>query len=105
MKLVRTVAIRCAYCLAAIVLNGFGTMALLTAAPQTAMKSTVPARRLIDINHATPEELKTLPGIQDAYALRIVNNRPYANKSQLSTKGVLPAATYARIRPLIIAKH
>ncbi len=61
--------------------------------------------QLIDINHATVGELTSLPGIQDAYAAKIVKNRPYANKTQLSSKGVIPAATYRRIRSLIIAKQ
>ena len=49
---------------------------------------------LVDVNHATLDQLKTLPGIQDAIAAKIVKNRPYANKTQLSTKGVMSAATY-----------
>ena len=60
---------------------------------------------LVDINHAGIDELKTLPGIQQAYAEKIVKNRPYANKTQLSSKGVIPAATYRKIRTLIIAKQ
>jgi competence protein ComEA len=68
-------------------------------------KSTVKARQLVDLNHATVDELKTLPGIQDAYAAKIVKNRPYSNKTQLSTKGVISAAAYARIRTLVIAKQ
>ncbi len=63
------------------------------------------ARHLIDINHASMEELKKLPGIQDALAAKIIRNRPYANKTQLSSKGIVPAATYRKIRPLIIAKQ
>lgn len=62
-------------------------------------------RDLVDINHASVEELKTLPGIQDALAEKIIRNRPYANKTQLSSRGIVPAATYRRIRPLIIAKQ
>lgn len=64
-----------------------------------------PSRNLIDINHASIEQLKSLPDIQDALAAKIVKNRPYANKTQLSSKGVIPAATYKKIRPLIIAKQ
>ena len=60
---------------------------------------------LIDVNHASVEQLTSLPGIQEATAAKIVKNRPYANKSQLSSKGVIPAATYRKIRTLIIAKQ
>lgn len=60
---------------------------------------------LIDINHATAAELKKLPGIGDAYAAAIVKNRPYRNKTQLRSGGVIPQAAYNRIRDKIIAKQ
>jgi DNA uptake protein ComE-like DNA-binding protein len=60
---------------------------------------------LVDINHATIAQLKSLPGVQDALAAKIVKNRPYANKTQLSSKGVISAATYKKIRALVIAKQ
>ncbi len=72
-----------------------------TTSANTAAKSA----KLIDVNHATLAELATLPGIQDAYAAKIVKHRPYANKTQLSSEGVIPAATYRKIRALIIAKQ
>src|ERR1700737_3028579 len=52
----------------------------------------------IDINAATIDQLKAIPGIGDAYSKRIVDGRPYANKSQLLSKGILPAATYNKIK-------
>ena len=80
-----------------------------TAAKATAAKATkaLAAAKpgLVDINHATVDELKALPGIGDAFAARIIKNRPYANKTQLSSKGVLSAATYAKIREMVIAKQ
>lgn len=60
---------------------------------------------LIDINHASIAELKSLPGIRDAYALAIVKNRPYKNKAQLLSKQVIPEAAYKQIRNKIIAKQ
>ena len=75
------------------------------AARKTAVTTSPKASELVDVNHATLDELKTLPGIEDAYAAKIVKNRPYANKTQLSSKGVIPAATYKKIRTLIIAKQ
>jgi competence protein ComEA len=63
------------------------------------------AGSLMDINRASAEELKTLPGIADAYAAAIIRNRPYRNKTQLNTQKVIPPAAYKKIRALIIARQ
>jgi len=59
----------------------------------------------LDINTATPEQLKAFPGIGDAYAKRIIDGRPYTAKNQLTTRGILPAATYNKIKDQIIASR
>ncbi len=63
------------------------------------------AAKLIDINTATEQELKELPGIGDAYSKKIVDNRPYRSKNQLVQKHVIPQATYDKIKDRIIAKQ
>ncbi len=69
----------------------------------TAATSAAATANLLDINTATPAQLKALKGIGDAYAKRIIDGRPYTAKNQLTTRGILPPAAYDGIRDRIVA--
>lgn len=74
-----------------------------TASKATAAKRSTEGADKLDINTATVDQLKALPGIGDAYAAKIVSGRPYTAKNQLTTKGVIPQGTYEKIKEQIVA--
>ena len=91
------------------------TFALTSAAPALAQPKADPAAKSdkaapakkepLDINSAPEDQLKTIPGIGDAYAKKIVDGRPYKRKDELVQKKVVPQATYDKIKDQIVAKQ
>ena len=52
----------------------------------------------LDLNSASLDELKMVPGVNEATAKKIVENRPYARSDELVTKKVLSKAAYDSLK-------
>lgn len=77
--------------------------------PTLGAKKTAPSaaatKPLVDINSATSAQLKTLPGITDAEAAKIVAGRPYLSKADLVSAKAIPAGRYLAIKRSIVARQ
>jgi DNA uptake protein ComE-like DNA-binding protein len=60
--------------------------------------------QLVDLNAASVEELKQLPGIGDAQAKKIVESRPFKRNDELITKKILSVAAYDMLKEHLAAK-
>ena len=55
----------------------------------------------LNVNTASPPQLKSLPGLSEAEARDIARGRPYARKEELVTRQILSQGTYDEIKDLI----
>ncbi|HLV88848.1 MAG TPA: helix-hairpin-helix domain-containing protein [Candidatus Sulfotelmatobacter sp.] len=92
--------------LLSLVSGAMGQAAAKPAAPAAAAQSSsMGDEEKLDINSATKDQLKALPGIGDAYSQKIIDGRPYRTKRDLVSKKIIPLATYTKISARIIAKQ
>jgi competence protein ComEA len=73
----------------------------------TAKKSEATPSRAepVDINSASKEELKKLPGIGEADADKIIAGRPYLSKAHLQTRNIISSGVYQNLQHLVVARQ
>jgi DNA uptake protein ComE-like DNA-binding protein len=59
---------------------------------------------VVDLNRASRDQIRRLPGIDDRSARDIIAGRPYHTKEELSTKGIVSPEEYAKIETLVTVK-
>lgn len=59
----------------------------------------------LDLNGASPEELRQLPGMDDSTVDRIIENRPYRHRLDLVARRVVPSWLYHEIHNMIDVDH
>ena len=64
-----------------------------------------PKSDMVDLNTATASELKALSGLSEGDAAKIIQGRPYADKSQLVAKKIVSEATYDKIKDRVTVQH
>jgi competence protein ComEA len=75
------------------------------AAPAAQASAPGAMARLVDINKASRSELKSLPGIGEAEAAKIIAARPYMSKTDLVAKNVLTLPAYDALRSHVVVVH
>ena len=68
-------------------------------------KAIAPQPVLVDINSASREELKKLPGVGDAEADKIIAGRPFLTKAHLQTRNIVSPMAYQGLRQLVVARQ
>jgi len=71
-----------------------------TTAPEPRTKGKL---KPVDINHAHPNEIAFMLGIDAALAAKVVANRPYKTKADLVVKKVFTQELFEKLRKQVIA--
>jgi DNA uptake protein ComE-like DNA-binding protein len=58
----------------------------------------------LDLNHASRDELLAFKGIGEEFTDKIIKGRPYKQRSELVSRGIMPSSHYLKIKGQLTAK-
>jgi competence protein ComEA len=58
----------------------------------------------LDLNSASLDQLKALPGVSEQYAKKILDGRPFKRVDELLSKKIVPQSVYDQIKSLVAVK-
>jgi competence protein ComEA len=79
-----------------------GLAVALMAVPAGAQQQKPAEPSILDLNTATREQLIAFPGIGAAYADKIINGRPFHQRSELVSRNIMPSGAYLAIKKYLL---
>jgi competence protein ComEA len=64
-----------------------------------------PAMKKVDINKASLDDLKKVPGLDESMAKKVVDGRPFKNVDELLSKKILAKDVFDKVKPLLMASQ
>lgn len=61
--------------------------------------------KLVDINKASVDDLKKVPGLDESTAKKVVGGRPFKNVDELLSKKILSKDVFDKVKPLLMASQ
>jgi DNA uptake protein ComE-like DNA-binding protein len=63
------------------------------------------AGKLIDINKASLDDLKKVPGLDESLAKKVIDGRPFKSVDELLSNKILSKDLFAKVKPLLMASQ
>ena len=61
--------------------------------------------KLVDINKASIDDLKKVPGLDESLAKKVVGGRPFKSVDELLSKKILSKDVFDKVKPLLMASQ
>jgi competence protein ComEA len=75
------------------------------AAPKPSTPAPPAAMKKVDINKASLDDLKKVPGLDESMAKKVVDGRPFKNVDELLSKKILSKDVFDKVKPLLMASQ